>query len=64
MGENAFLTELPIDFPEIDFSEMLKEYGDISLSEIFEDITGETLCKKKTEKKRKPQARKPSRKKS
>ena len=60
------LIELPLDnihFPEIDISEIAKEFGDISLSDIFETMEGETLCEKKPKKKRKPQARKPSRKK-
>jgi hypothetical protein len=71
MNETAFdltglieLSPVKIDIPEIDFSEILKEFGDISLSDIFENITGETVCEKKAERKRKPQARKPLRKRS
>jgi hypothetical protein len=59
------LIESPLEnirFPEIDISEIAKEFGEISLSDIFEniEIEGETLCEKETKKKRKPQAKKPS----
>jgi len=59
------LIELPLEnicFPEIDISEIAKEFGEISLSDIFENMymEGDTLCEKEAKRKRKPQAKKPS----